>query len=202
MPEIVECPSCRRQLKVPETLINQRVKCPSCGTPFEAVPSSVPPSAAPPAPPPPPAPAAPARAPEQVSAASEPVPRASSGGTPSGEKPGKVQAIGLMTLIGGILAIVNFLAIGGGSGLVCCLWPGLYYGLVVGIMAIVKGAALIGVNAANETAPKAIAIMQIINIINLDLPNCVMGILTLVFLGDPEVAACYRDATPAPPANG
>ena len=101
-----------------------------------------------------------------------------------------------MTLVGDILAILNFLAVGASSGFVCCLWPGLYYGLVVGIMAIIKGAALISVNAANETPPKTIAIMQIVNIINFDIPNCVMGILTLVFLGDPEVVGFFK-----PPAK-
>jgi hypothetical protein len=192
MPEIVECPSCHRQLKVPETLLNQRVKCPSCQTSFEALPSSASTSAAPapPAPPPLPPPA-----PERVSAA--PVPRVSGGVPPSGQRPGKVQAIGIMTLVGGILAVINFLIVitsfGLGSMGICCIWPGFYYGLVVGVMAIVKGAALIGANAANETPPKAVAIMQIINIINFDVANLVMGILTLVFLGDPEVAACYRD---------
>ena len=124
------------------------------------------------------------------------------GRRPPAQKPGKVQAIGIMTLVGGILALINFLIVitsfGLGSMGICCVWPGFYYGLVVGIMAIVKGAALIGANASNETPPKAVAIMQIINIINFDVANLVMGILTLVFLGDPEVAACYRDPNSGP----
>jgi hypothetical protein len=119
---------------------------------------------------------------------------------PTGQRPGKVQAISIMTLVGGILAVINFLTVAAASGGMCCLWPGLYYGLVVGILAIINGAALIGANAANETPPKAVAIMQIINIINFDVPNCVMGILTLVFLGDPEVVPFFRD--PNQSANG
>jgi hypothetical protein len=103
-----------------------------------------------------------------------------------------VQAIGIMTLVGGILAVLQFLGNGLGSTFICCLWPGLYYALVVGILAIIKGSALIGSRAHLETPPKAIAIMQIVNIINFDVPNCVMGILTLVFLGDPEVQGFFR----------
>lgn len=190
MPEIVECPSCRRQLKVPETLINQRVKCPSCGTPFEALPSvsaeaGVSAAESPPPPPPP------------LPEVAPPVPRTSSAGSPA-QRPGKVQAIAIMTLVGGILAVFNFLVVGGSFGVstfgLCCLWPGFYYGLVIGIMAIVKGSALMSVNAAAEVPPKTIAILQIINIINFDVPNCVMGILTLVFLGDPEVEGFFKQA--------
>jgi predicted Zn finger-like uncharacterized protein len=34
MPEIVTCPSCNKQLRVPDTLIGKNVKCPQCGTTF------------------------------------------------------------------------------------------------------------------------------------------------------------------------
>ncbi|OAI41045.1 hypothetical protein AYO40_03945 [Planctomycetaceae bacterium SCGC AG-212-D15] len=188
MAEIVSCPSCQRQLRVPEQLLNQRVKCPSCGTLFDAS-SPAPPEPAtvasvpPPPPPPPPEPA-----PVVLQEVVPPLPRL---GT-TAERPGKVQAIGIMTLIGGILAVLNFLFWSLGSGFACCLWPGVYYSLVLGIMAIIKGSALIGSNAHLETPPQAIAIMQIINIINVDVPNCVMGILTLVFLNEAEVQAFFR----------
>src|SRR3981189_84925 len=36
MPEVVTCPQCERQLRVPDELIGQRVKCPTCGTNFTA----------------------------------------------------------------------------------------------------------------------------------------------------------------------
>jgi predicted Zn finger-like uncharacterized protein len=36
MPEVVTCPKCERQLRVPDELIGQRVKCPTCGTNFTA----------------------------------------------------------------------------------------------------------------------------------------------------------------------
>jgi hypothetical protein len=34
--------------------------------------------------------------------------------------------------------------------------------------------------------------MQIINIINLDVVNCAMGIISLVFLNEPEVRRYFR----------
>ena len=52
MPFELTCPSCRRQLRVPDTLIGQRVKCPTCMVTFTA---EEPTGSAPPPPPPPPA---------------------------------------------------------------------------------------------------------------------------------------------------
>src|SRR5580765_5851955 len=65
MPIVIDCPSCERKLRVPDDLMGQKVKCPTCGTTFEAAPRSAPsaavpepalaPSVAPPATPPLPA---------------------------------------------------------------------------------------------------------------------------------------------------
>lgn len=111
------------------------------------------------------------------------------------QKPGKVQAIAIMMLVGGILATIN--------GVVWMfatlfLWPGAYYSLVMGIMAIIKGSKLIGQNGHLEAPPKTIAIMQIVNIINCDVPNTVMGILALIFLGEPQVKAYYQGGQQPP----
>jgi hypothetical protein len=109
-------------------------------------------------------------------------------------KPGKVQAIAILTLIGGILALILgvtwFLALVWTC--VGLLWLPMYYSIVVGILAIIKGSKLLGKNDRYESPPSAIAVMQIINIINCDVTNCVLGILTLVFLSDPEVKAYYQ----------
>jgi predicted Zn finger-like uncharacterized protein len=45
MPVIINCPSCARQLRVPESLLGKRVKCPSCETTFTAAESGAPPEA-------------------------------------------------------------------------------------------------------------------------------------------------------------
>jgi hypothetical protein len=62
----------------------------------------------------------------------------------------------------------------------------------MGIMAIVAASPLLGENAHLQAAPRGIAIMQIINIINLDVVNCAMGIISLVFLNEPEVRRYFR----------
>ena len=118
------------------------------------------------------------------------------------ERPGKVQAIAIMTLIGGIMAtlqalgILAYIGLMGaatlGIGLLCCLWPGPYYGLTVGILAIVKGSQLMGQDARSLAPPKGTGVMLIINIINGDIIGCVLGILVLVFSSDPEVEDFFR----------
>jgi predicted Zn finger-like uncharacterized protein len=54
---VADCPSCRRQLRVPDDLLGKLVKCPSCGTTFTAggaaPTASVRPADPPPAAPPP-----------------------------------------------------------------------------------------------------------------------------------------------------
>ncbi|MGT5522908.1 zinc finger domain-containing protein, partial [Escherichia coli] len=35
---LVNCPSCRRKLRVPDALLGKKVKCPTCQTLFEGVP--------------------------------------------------------------------------------------------------------------------------------------------------------------------
>jgi hypothetical protein len=119
-----------------------------------------------------------------------------------GEKPGKVVAVAIMMLIGGILAIISsvailaYLGLAGavtcGVGWLGCLWPGPYYSLVLGILATIKGSQLLGRNADRLPPPKGVAIMQIINIVNLDIPNCVMGIIALIFLNEREVQRYFR----------
>src|SRR4051812_46606063 len=69
MPSVIVCPACRNSLRLPDHLLGQRVRCPTCGEAFQsesARPTPVPAAAAPapsaPAPEPPrpePPPAAP-----------------------------------------------------------------------------------------------------------------------------------------------
>jgi hypothetical protein len=44
----------------------------------------------------------------------------------------------------------------------------------------------------DQGPPKTLAIMMIICIVNLDLINCILGIVCLVMLGDEQVKAHYR----------
>lgn len=202
----ISCPSCQRTLRVPESLLGQSVKCPSCAQTFTApdqVEDEAPQSAA---------------APRSEGDYAE-EPRPSRRRPPEGdfdedyddvprsrrsrrEKPGKVLAIAIMILIGGILATLTGLGmlayfglIGAatmGIGLLLCLWPGPYFSLVLGIMGIIKGTRLLGEKAYRERPPQGIAIMMIVNIINCDLVNLTLGILVLVFLADEEVKDFFR----------
>jgi hypothetical protein len=219
MPAIISCPSCDRTLRVPDELLGKKVKCPSCGLIFVGTAEArsreeVDPEPEKPAPKKSPfanvdfgeEPAE--RDDEDLAEREEPRPRrrrrraeeyvdeeddyAPRRRPRRDDKPGKVQAIAVMTLVGGILALLNALGMGLASMGFCCLWPGLYYGLVMGIMAIIAGSKLLGQDARREAAPKGIAIMQIINIVNLDVVNLVMGIVTLTFLNEPEVRRYYR----------
>src|SRR5690349_6154202 len=163
MPSVINCPSCERRLRVPDGLVGGQVKCPTCGETFTADPDAPPPrrreedgprlsgrdTPLPLLPredddeaPPRPRPTRPLRREDdEDDYGDRPRRRRRT------EKPGKIQALGIMMLIGGILGVILFLGLGAGSSGVCCLWPGTYYSLVMGIMAIVKGCQLLGDDA-------------------------------------------------------
>jgi hypothetical protein len=199
MNETLGCSACGRALHVPDDLRGQSVKCPACHHVFTAPDSgdTAPPQVlAPPREEPPPGRAASSNGsnrfddrphfPVEVDEEYEDAPPYHG----QGEKPGKVQAIAIMTLVGGIFAVL----VGLFWVLTCVglLIPTTYYSFVVGIMAIIKGASLLGDGAYRQTPPKAIAIMQIVNILAGDVVNLGLGIATLVLLGDTEVKAYLR----------
>lgn len=212
MNSTISCPSCQRTLRVPESLLGQSVKCPSCAHNFtapESIEEEVPRRAATSerpssrsAPPQddydeePPSPRRSARGDDYDDDYGDDYddsPRRSRRGR-RGEKPGKVQAIGIMILIGGILSLLYGLSLLG-LGVATCIvlaWPGVYYAIVLGIMALIKGIQLMGDKAYKETPPQGIGIMMIINVINCDFVNLTLGILVLVFLGDEEVKRYFR----------
>ena len=65
------------------------------------------------------------------------------------------------------------------------------YGLVVGIMLIVRGANILSDKPG--PAPHGLAVCQIILILNFDVTNLVLGILAKVFLGDDKVKEYYGE---------
>ena len=106
------------------------------------------------------------------------------------KKPGKVQAISIMILVMGIFATLGGLSLLLGT---FCMWFIAIYGLVHGIMAIVKGSQLLGSDPWDAyQGVRTTAIMGIVNVINCDIWGMVCGIIILVFLGDPEVRAYMR----------
>lgn len=118
-------------------------------------------------------------------------------------RPGKVQAIAIMTLIDGILNIL--VGIGWGIGilgtvlatfglgfiaLLCC--PVGIYAVVVGVLEILFAAKLLPDPPKVREFAKYVAIMQIVNIVSLNVLSPVTGILALVFANDPEVMAYFQ----------
>jgi GYF domain 2 len=104
------------------------------------------------------------------------------------QKPGQVQAVGIMMLVGGIMGVIVFLTFA--ATCVGLVWPGIYFELVVAILAIVRGANML--NQDDQGPPRTLAVLLIICIINLDVINCVLGIVSLVMLNDPQVRDYYR----------
>ena len=76
-------------------------------------------------------------------------------------RPGKLQAIAIITLVQGIMAIIGSLVWALST---LCLWVPFIYGLVYGIMATIKGSAMLGQNPwpAYQTV-RTTAIMGIVN---------------------------------------
>lgn len=126
---------------------------------------------------------------------------------PRGGKPGKVQALAIMTLIDGILNVLYGLILAvsmligalGTVGITCLCVPAGIYAIVVGILEIIAAAKLLPEPAKVKEFPKYLAIMQIINIISGNVFSTVTGILALVFANDPEVVAYFASIELAPP---
>jgi hypothetical protein len=106
------------------------------------------------------------------------------------QKPGQVQAVGIMLLVGGILGLLTMAAVALSSMGICCLWPGIYFEIVWGILALIRGINML--NQDDQGPPKTLAILQIICIVNADVINCILGIVCLVMLGDEQVRSYYR----------
>lgn len=109
-------------------------------------------------------------------------------------KPSKVTTVGVMMLVGGILALLWSVGMIFSSVGLCLLWPGTIYALVMGILAVVRGSRLLSETAFEERPPTGTAVMQIINVINLDVVNLTLGIINLIFLQDEEVRAYLTGA--------
>jgi hypothetical protein len=126
---------------------------------------------------------------------------------PQGGKPGKLQAVVIMTLIDGIVNIIYGLILAvsmligalGTFGITCLCIPAGLYAVVVGVLEIIAATKLLPEPPKAQEFPKYLAIMQIINAVSLNVLSVVTGILALVFANDPEVVAYFQGAAPASP---
>jgi hypothetical protein len=127
--------------------------------------------------------------------------------TPQKSRPGKLQAVVIMTLIDGILNILYGLILAvtmgigaiGTLGITCLCVPAGIYAVVVGVLEILAATKLMPEPPKVQEFPKYVAVMQIINIISGNVFSAVVGILALVFGNDPEVVAYFQGAAPAAP---
>lgn len=113
--------------------------------------------------------------------------------------PGKVQAIGVMHLIAGIFNLVGAgsWAIFGFSmglstfGLGCVTCCPVLFLIPMGILEIVSGARHLSSDHTGLRPPMGIAIAETCAVLLCSAFSTIFGILTLVFLSDPEVKAYY-----------
>jgi|GEM_PF-1135068 len=124
-------------------------------------------------------------------------------------KPDLVNAIAIFNLVDGILNILFAaswffgITVFGVSTLGCgCLFLPLgLYPLVLGILELMYGARLLPQQPQEVTPARWLAVMQIVNILLGQVVSAVGGILTLVFLDNPEVRRWFAEHAPRPPAG-
>jgi uncharacterized membrane protein len=110
-------------------------------------------------------------------------------------KPGKVQAIAILSLVDGILNVMWAPALGIIlilSLIGICFAPLAIYPMVVGIFGIIHASRLLSSNPVGVKPDKTVAVLQIVNIVTGNVLSLVTGILSLVFYDDPEVEAYYN----------
>jgi len=110
-------------------------------------------------------------------------------------KPGKLTAVGVMTLVSGILNCIWSLIWGQialGFGIATCgvgcllgIFPAL--ALALGICEIVVGSKLLANPLRSRRPGKGIFVLEIVSIIYGNVPAVVFGILALTFMNDPNV---------------
>ena len=120
-------------------------------------------------------------------------------------KPGKVTAIAMLTLAGGLVALAWTLLvvwIGFSSFLfVCCFIPSGLYTLISGVLITIQGVYLLGKNAdAHLPRTGTSATLQICGIFSFNPVCLILGIITHVLLRNDEVVAYIKSTAPNPKA--
>jgi hypothetical protein len=165
--KMIPCPTCGEELEDTGALAGKLVRCPGCSTEFRM----------------PTDPARP-RTPEPVH---EPYGSAPIWGDPASRVPTKLQVVQILMIVGGAISL--FVAFGLIVTLIGLLWPGTYYAIFLGVLAIIRGVRMLD---PDRGPPTGTAVMQILNIFNLDLFNVAFGIAELVLLNDPEVRSYFE----------
>jgi hypothetical protein len=110
------------------------------------------------------------------------------------QKPGMVTALGVLTLVSGILNIIAGLGIGGGlavSVVLICIAPVGLLPVVLGVFEILYAVKLLS-NPPQPVQPnQTIAILEIVCFLFGNLVSGISGILALVFYNDANVKAYF-----------
>ena len=108
------------------------------------------------------------------------------------ERPGQVTAMGIMTIVSGVINISvaagwAFIVVLGtlGLGLICL--PIFLIPVILGIFEIIYGAKVLGNKAVPNT--QVIGILEIVSILWGNFLTAIVAILVLVFYSDPDVKA-------------
>lgn len=124
------------------------------------------------------------------------------------QKPGKVQTVGILTLVSGIgnilymLFLGSFILVGGiaSLGIGCLFLPLVVPPLVLGIFEIIYGIKLMA-NPMQPTQPStAIAIMEIVCILTGNILALIVGIVALIVYNDEETKAFFARLNGIPQA--
>ncbi len=110
------------------------------------------------------------------------------------QKPGRIQTLAILCLVDGALNIIWAISLAGGLlvslvGILCV--PVALYPLTLGILEIIYGAKLAANPPKVYEPAQYLAIMQIANILVGDVISLVVGIVSLVFYGDPDIKAYF-----------
>lgn len=121
------------------------------------------------------------------------------------ERPGMVTGIGVMTLVNGILnllwgfGLTAAVVLGTlGIGLLCA--PLTILPALLGVFELIYAARLLQVPPRPQQPSQLLAILEICVIVTGNVVSLVIGILALVFYGDPAVRAYFAAINPARPA--
>lgn len=195
--EVQPCPGCQARIAVARGDLGTTVECPYCVTRFLAEPADrIPPLPRPPRE-------------DQGSSRTRPVrqsrrrdetdddhddedddrPRRRRSRRPS--KPGNIAAIGVLLLVGGIYSFIQTLIMVASSFGLCCIWPGVYLAVVWGILAIIRGTAMMNGRDASAGPPTVLLGLQILLLLNFDMINMVLGIVGLVLANNEDVREYY-----------
>ena len=193
--EVQPCPGCQARIAVARDDLGTTVECPYCVTRFVAESAG----SIPPLPRTPrrerPSSRRSQRRDETDDEFEEDTRRSRRRDSTRPDRPPNVATVGVMLLVGGIVAIcwtvgTMFVTAAMTCGL-CCLWPGFYLAPVWGVLAIIRGSSMVGGDDIRPTPPTVLHVLQIMLILNLDVVNLVLGIVGLVSTNSEETQDYY-----------